>query len=240
MMGSFGEEELDEMVRDYIESDQSITPVSLMRTSKPLPRKSQSSLQDIILEAKDVETRVLDRVLMYVRGMGEPNSLKKWVVMRLQRDGYEASLCKTSWVSTFGRKKVFQFSGDYEYIDVMIMDDNTSNKATRLILDMDFRSQFELARPTQTYKELMNTIPSIFLGTEERLDKIISLLCSAAEESFKEKGLHFPPWRKAMYMQSKWLSENCKKVPVIPNPGLVDLGASDEAGKSTACCSSIF
>ncbi|KAJ6352628.1 hypothetical protein OIU76_001793 [Salix suchowensis] len=239
MMGSFGEEELDEMVRDYIESDQSITPVSLMRTSKPLPRKSQSSLQDIILEVKDVETRVLDRVLMYVRGMGEPNSLKKWVVMRLQRDGYEASLCKTSWVSTFGRKKVFQFSGDYEYIDVMIMDKNISNEATRLILDMDFRSQFELARPTQTYKELMNTIPSIFLGTEERLDKIISLLCSAAEESFKEKGLHIPPWRKAMYMQSKWLSENCKKVPVIPNPGLVDLGAS-EAGKSTACCSSIF
>ncbi|KAB5557280.1 hypothetical protein DKX38_008189 [Salix brachista] len=221
MMGSFGEEELDEMVRDYIESDQSITPVSLMRTSKPLPRKSQSTLQDVILEVKDVETRVLDRVLMYVRGMGEPNSLKKWVVMRLQRDGYEASLC------------------DYEYIDVMIMDKNISNEATRLILDMDFRSQFELARPTQTYKELMNTIPSIFLGTEERLDKIISLLCSAAEESFKEKGLHIPPWRKAMYMQSKWLSENCKKVPVIPYPGLADLGAS-EAGKSTACCSSIF
>ncbi|KAF9682718.1 hypothetical protein SADUNF_Sadunf05G0137800 [Salix dunnii] len=103
MMGSLGEEELDEMVRDYIESDQSIAPVSL-RASKPLPRKSQSSLQDIILEAKDVETRVLDRVLMYVRGMGEPSSLKKWVVLRLQRDGYEAALCKTSWVSTFGHK----------------------------------------------------------------------------------------------------------------------------------------
>ena len=121
----------------------------------------------------------------------------------------------------------------------MIMDNKTSNKATRLILDMDFRSQFELARPTQTYKELISTLPSIFLGTEERLDKIISLLCSAAEESFREKGLHVPPWRKAMYMQSKWLSENCKKVPVIPNPGLVDLDVSEE-GKSTACCSSIF
>jgi hypothetical protein len=43
-MGSLGEEELVEMVRDYMESDQSTTPVSL-RTSNPLPRKSQSSLQ---------------------------------------------------------------------------------------------------------------------------------------------------------------------------------------------------
>lgn len=236
-MGSLGEEELVEMVRDYMESDQSTTPVSL-GTSKPLPRKSQSSLQDIILEAKDIETRVLDKVLMYVRGMGEPSSLKKWVVMRLQMDGYEASLCKTSWASTFGHR-VFHFTGDYEYIDVMIMDNNISNKATRLILDMDFRSQFELARPTQTYKELINTLPSVFIGTEERLDKIISLLCSAAKESFEEKGLHIPPWRKAKYMRSKWLSKNCKKVSVMHNPELVDLDAREE-GNSTACCSSIF
>lgn len=134
---------------------------------------------------------------------------------------------------------VFHFTGDYEYIDVMIMDNNISNKATRLILDMDFRSQFELARPTQTYKELINTLPSVFIGTEERLDKIISLLCSAAKESFKEKGLHIPPWRKAKYMQSKWLSKNCKKVSVMHNPELVDLDAREE-GNSTACCSSIF
>jgi len=119
------------------------------------------------------------------------------------------------------------------------MDTNISNKATRLILDMDFRSQFELARPTQTYKELINTLPSVFIGTEERLDKIISLLCSAAKESFKEKGLHIPPWRKAKYMQSKWLSKNCKKVAVMHSPELVDLDAREE-GNSTACCSSIF
>jgi hypothetical protein len=63
--------------------------------------------QDILLEATDIETQLLDKVLMYVRGMGEPNSLKEWVVMRLQVDGYEASLCKTSWVSSFGHKGTF-------------------------------------------------------------------------------------------------------------------------------------
>ncbi|CAK7346829.1 unnamed protein product [Dovyalis caffra] len=235
-MDSLGEEELAQMVRDYWESDQSIAPLSV-RTSKLRPKKSQSSLQDILLEAKDIETQVLDKALMYVRGMGEPSSLKKWVVKRLQMDGFEASLCKTSWVSAFGHK-VFHFTGDYEYIDVMIMDKNISNKATRLIVDMDFRSQFELARPTQTYKELINTLPSVFVGTEERLDKVISLLCSAAKESLKEKGLHVPPWRKAKYMQSKWLSNNCKKVSIVPNPEL-SMDASEEKN-STTCCPSIF
>ncbi|KAL9396024.1 hypothetical protein Peur_010277 [Populus x canadensis] len=234
MLGSLGEEELDQMIRDYIESDQSTSPTPV---SKPAPKKSQSILQDILLEATDIETQLLDKVLMYVRGMGEPNSLKKWVAMRLQMDGYEASLCKTSWVSSLGLK-VIQFTGDYDYIDVMIMDQNSSNKTTRLIVDMDLRSQFELARPTQTYKELINALPSVFVGSEERLDKIISLLCSAAKASLKENDLHIPPWRKAEYMQSKWFSKNCNKVSVMLNPELGS-DASEEKNSAT-CCPSIF
>jgi uncharacterized protein (TIGR01615 family) len=117
-----------------------------------------------------------------------------------------------------------QFSGDYEYIDVMVRDSNSDQKPTRLIVDIDFRSHFELARPTATYKELTNTIPSVFVGTEEKLKKIISLLCSAAGQSLKQRGLHIPPWRKASYMQSKWLSEDYKKVNVSPN---IDLGVGE-------------
>jgi uncharacterized protein (TIGR01615 family) len=118
-----------------------------------------------------------------------------------------------------------QFSGDYEYIDVMVRDNNNGDeKPTRLIVDIDFRSHFELARPTATYKEITNTIPSVFVGTEEKLKNIISLLCSAAEQSLKDRGLHIPPWRKATYMQSKWLSQDCKKVPISPN---TDLGAGE-------------
>ncbi|KAJ6685270.1 hypothetical protein OIU79_015352 [Salix purpurea] len=214
MLGILGEEELDQMVRDYIESDQSTTPIPA-RTSKPRPRKSQSILQDILSEATDIETQLLDKVLMCVGGAGEPSSLKKGVVTRLQMDGYEASLCKTSWVSTSGHK-IFQFTGGYDYIEVMITDQNFSSKTTRLIVDLDLRSQFELARPTRTYKDLTNALPSVFVGIEERLDKIISLLCSAAEASLKENDLHIPPWRKAEYMKSKWFSKNCNKVSVMP------------------------
>lgn len=73
-------------------------------------------------------------------------------------------------------------------------------------MDTDFKSQFELARPTQTYMELVEKIPSIFVGNEEKLKKIISLLCSAAKQSLRERGLHIPPWRTISYMHSKWFS----------------------------------
>lgn len=117
---------------------------------------------------------------------------------------------------------VVQCTGDYEYIDVMVRDSNGDDEEpTRLIVDMDFKSQFEVARPTATYKELINTLPSVFVGSEEKLNQIISLLCSAAKNSLKERGLHVPPWRKANYMRSKWLSKECKKVSLSTD---MDLG----------------
>lgn len=109
---------------------------------------------------------------------------------------------------------------------------------TRLIVDMDFRSQFEVARPTRAYKELIDALPSIFVGTEKKLKEIVSLLCPACRKSLKETGLHIPPWRSASYMQSKWLSTNCKKVTFSPNNEL-GVDQSEEKGTST-CCPFIF
>jgi uncharacterized protein (TIGR01615 family) len=103
-------------------------------------------------------------------------------------------------------------TGDYEYIDTTVQKYENGDDSIRLILDMDFKSQFELARPTAAYKELTDTLPHIFVGTEEKLNKIISLLCSAAKQSFRDRGLHIPPWRTTTYMQCKWLS-SCQKVP---------------------------
>lgn len=33
----------------------------------------------------------------------KPKELRQWIVNRLRMDHYEASLCKTSWITTFGR-----------------------------------------------------------------------------------------------------------------------------------------
>ena len=135
---------------------------------------------------------------------------------------------------------VVQCTGDYEYIDVMVRDSNGDDEEpTRLIVDMDFKSQFEVARPTATYKELINTLPSVFVGSEEKLNQIISLLCSAAKNSLKERGLHVPPWRKANYMRSKWLSKECKKVSLSTD---MDLGMVSKEWSAIAhyICSSNF
>ncbi|KAI4307172.1 hypothetical protein L6164_030388 [Bauhinia variegata] len=170
---------------------------------------------EILWEATDVEIDILQKTLKHAKSVEfaeDTINLKRLVVMKLKMDGYEASLCKTSWVSSADPLKVFHCGGDYEYIDVMTREKD--GKATRVIVDMDFRSQFELAKATTGYKELTDMLPCVFVGSEAKLSKIISILCSAATESLKEKGLHIPPWRKAAYMQSKWLSKDCKKISI--------------------------
>ncbi|XP_024030634.1 uncharacterized protein LOC112094301 [Morus notabilis] len=221
-MGSITEEEqLIQMVRDFIESES-----APQNPPEPFPLINNhrqpayiDSLQEIIWRATDSEVEILEKILMYVTNLGslrEPINLKKWIVLRLKMDGHEASLCRTSWVSILGLAK-----GDYEFVDVMIMRNGengvSSSEPTRLIIDMDFRSQFEVARPTTSYKRLVDSLPQIFVGSEEKLKNVVSLLCSAAKQSLKESGLHIPPWRKASYMLTKWFSENCKKVSISPN-----------------------
>lgn len=76
----------------------------------------------------------------------------------------------------------------------------------RLLIDIDFRSEFEIARSTKSYKVILQTLPHIFVGNSDRLQKIISIVSEAARQSLKKKGMHFPPWRKAEYVKSKWLS----------------------------------
>ncbi|XP_009348502.1 uncharacterized protein LOC103940150 isoform X1 [Pyrus x bretschneideri] len=225
-MGSLTEEQLMQMVRDFNESYSSDSSSSAAPNSNPLNSNRQPNLltlQDLIWKATDCEIEILEKILKHLSDMGtvvEPNNLKnKWVVRKLNEDGYEASLCKTSWVSSFRLPKAVEYTGGYEYVDVMVREKKNNNvedggKVTRLIVDMDFRSQFEVARPTQNYKQLKDALPTIFVGTEAKLDKIISLLCSAAKQSLRENGLVVPPWRKASYMQSKWLSKDCKKISI--------------------------
>lgn len=76
----------------------------------------------------------------------------------------------------------------------------------RLLIDIDFRSEFEIARSTGTYKAILQTLPCVFVGKSDRLRQIVSIVSEAARQSLKKKGMHFPPWRKAEYALAKWLS----------------------------------
>ncbi|KAL3513817.1 hypothetical protein ACH5RR_026534 [Cinchona calisaya] len=206
-MSSLDDEKLSQMIRDYIELDSS-SPICSTKSLHADQKSYSLHLQDILESVTMAEAEVLRKIILYYMKDLEPNKQRKWIVMKLAGDDYEANLCRTSWVTKFNRP-----TGEYEYIDVkMKSNGTTSDAAVRLIIDIEFRSQFELARPTPEYEELSNSLPSIFVGTESKLEKIISLFCSAAKQSLRERGLHIPPWRKASYMQSKWLSGNCKKI----------------------------
>ncbi|KAK9747697.1 hypothetical protein RND81_02G009500 [Saponaria officinalis] len=139
------------------------------------------------------------------------DELRKLVMEGLVAIGYNAAICKSKW-----EKSPSFPAGEYEYVDVIV------EGKERLIIDIDFRSEFEVAKSTKTYKSILQTLPNIFVGKPDRLSKIICILSEAAKQSLKKKGMHIPPWRKADYVQAKWLSPPTRLVPdpttVTPPP----------------------
>ncbi|KAL0699416.1 hypothetical protein Bca4012_055538 [Brassica carinata] len=121
---------------------------------------------------------------------------------------YDSSICKSKW-----EKSPSFPAGEYEYIDVIVGEE-------RLLIDVDFRSEFDIARQTSGYKALLQSLPFVFVGKSDRLSQIVELISEAAKLSMKKRGMHLPPWRKVEYMRSKWLSSytrvsgNAEELPV--------------------------
>lgn len=136
---------------------------------------------------------------------------RKLVTDDLLALGYDASICKSRW------EKCSSFpAGEYEYVDVLIEGD-------RLIVDIDFRSEFEIARSTKAYRLILQVLPIIFVGKADRLQRIVSIVSEAAKQSLKKKGMPCPPWRKAEYVMAKWLSPCTRATPQsTPIPSAVD------------------
>ncbi|RDX68687.1 hypothetical protein CR513_52288, partial [Mucuna pruriens] len=122
------------------------------------------------------------------------NFCRKIVTDGLLSLGYDASICKSRW-----EKSPSYPAGEYEYIDVIIGKE-------RVLIDIDFRSEFEIARSTKAYKTILQNLPYIFVGTCDRLQSIVAVVSEAAKQSLKKKGMHVPPWRRAEYVKAKWLS----------------------------------
>ena len=87
----------------------------------------------------------------------------------------------------------------------------------RVLVDVDFRSEFEIARPTKAYKAILQTLPYIFVGKCDRLQSIVTVAAEAAKQSLKKKGMHVPPWRKVEYVKAKWLSPHTRTFPPVPS-----------------------
>jgi uncharacterized protein (TIGR01615 family) len=117
----------------------------------------------------------------------------------LRTAGYNAAICKSRWehVGSFP-------GGDYEYIDVVF--EGKTGKSERILIDIEFRAQFEIARPSSSYNAVVQVLPPVFVGKADRLIGIVNIMSEAVKQSLKKSGLDLPPWRKPEYMRAKWFS----------------------------------
>uniref|UniRef100_A0A0D9VPV5 DUF506 domain-containing protein n=1 Tax=Leersia perrieri TaxID=77586 RepID=A0A0D9VPV5_9ORYZ len=140
--------------------------------------------------------------------------LLRLVAESLRAAGHDAAVCVSRWEKSSSHPK-----GEHAYIDV-ILAAGASERAEleRVLVDVDFRSEFEVARPTKAYRAVVQRLPAVFVGKEDRLRLLVAAAADAARASLKKRGLHLPPWRKPEYMRAKWLSAYERDVPLPPPP----------------------
>ncbi|KAJ4786138.1 DUF506 family protein (DUF506) [Rhynchospora pubera] len=124
------------------------------------------------------------------------------LVKLLKSSGYDASVCVSKW-QTLDKVP----GGDHEYIDVIF----SGNANDRVIIDIDFRSHFEIARAVDSYDTLLNSLPVVYVGTLPRLKQFLQVMVDAAKYSLKLNSMPLPPWRSLAYLQAKWYSKHVRK-----------------------------
>ncbi|WOL15264.1 hypothetical protein Cni_G24045 [Canna indica] len=162
------------------------------------PIDAVEAIKGLVLCASVAERNLLadaSKILDKAKTSKNKGDCRKTVTDGLRSLGYNAAICKSRW----DKNPSFP-AGEYEYVDVVI------DGGDRFLLDVDFRSEFEVARASRTYRAVLQQLPQVFVGRPDRLQQIVAVASEAARQSLKKKGLHVPPWRRAEYMKAKWLS----------------------------------
>lgn len=157
-------------------------------------------LQGLVPCANATERILLSEVSKALaKEAGVSNFLRRQVMKHLRSAGYNAAICKSRWDHAGGFP-----GGDYEYIDVVF--GGATGKSERIVIDVEFKAQFEIARPTARYNAVVQVLPTIFVGKADRLQQIVNVMSDAVKLSLKKRGMHLPPWRKPEYIRAKWFS----------------------------------
>ncbi|CAD6214974.1 unnamed protein product [Miscanthus lutarioriparius] len=199
------DEEFDFLPSEYASKPATAGAGDALEDLKGLVQSASVAERNLLADA----SRLADRCGKGCKGKAE---CRRAVADGLRALGYDASVCESRW-----EKAPSYPAGEHEYIDAVV-----GKEEVRLIVEVDFRSQFELARSTKAYRAALQALPPLFVGTPDRLGQIVAVVAEAARQSLKKKGLHFPPWRKPEYMRAKWLSPHVRcdggdKV-VVPGP----------------------
>lgn len=138
---------------------------------------------------------------LYLVKSGQCNAscIRFSLVKLLRLAGYDAAVCSSRWQ---GAGKLP--GGDHEYIDVI--HSNNGGSIERLIIDIDFRSHFEIARAVHSYDKILKSLPVVYLGSMNRLKQYLQVMVEAARSSLKQNSMPLPPWRSLDYLKAKWHS----------------------------------
>ncbi|CAI9770517.1 unnamed protein product [Fraxinus pennsylvanica] len=133
------------------------------------------------------------------------STIRYSLVKLLQSSGYDAAICATKW---HGLGNIP--GGEHEFIDVIFTHQN-SGCSERCIIDIDFRSHFQIARAIKSYNVLLNSLPSIYVGSTTKLKQFLQIMVEAARYSLEQNSMPLPPWRSLAYLEAKWESP-CERI----------------------------
>lgn len=144
------------------------------------------------------------------------------LVYRLRQRGYEASVCTTAWASSQGVP-----AGSHAFIDIAAPDaqqqrdaDAQTEAPGRVAIDLDFASHFEVVKGTPAYEAFLQRIPSVFVGSEGTLLRLLELLVEAMRISLAAQNLPVAPWRRLRFVNAKWTAVVDRTVPALSSPAL--------------------
>ncbi|GAB4827473.1 hypothetical protein Ancab_034356 [Ancistrocladus abbreviatus] len=132
-------------------------------------------------------------------GLCNASCIRFSLVKLLRSSGYDAAVCSSKWQ---GCGKVP--GGDHQYVDVVKYNDDGSSG--RLVIDIDFRSHFEIARAVESYEKILKALPVVYVGSLSKLKQFLQVMAEAARSSLKQNSMPLPPWRSLAYLQAKWHS----------------------------------
>ncbi|KAL1542204.1 hypothetical protein AAHA92_26331 [Salvia divinorum] len=212
------EHDLAMMVNDFLENGNSCGADSRYSSD------SDSSLSDLLQLADKISYMVMDQyendllsmvnslalsinerdLLAANAGPCKASCIRACLVKLLRLSGYDAGLCTSRWQ---GSDKVP--GGDHEYIDVIRYNDTGATE--HVIIDISFRSQFEIARAVDSYDRILNSLPVIYVGSFAKLKQFLQVMVEAARSSLKQNSMPLPPWRSLAYLQAKWQSPHQRR-----------------------------
>ncbi|KAH1091125.1 hypothetical protein J1N35_018382 [Gossypium stocksii] len=209
-----------ENAASYWESQHQLLEATLRRTSS-----LESRIRNAAKEALD-DVRRPGNVCGCGKSMAESCRVcvMREVCCRLQNAGFNTAVCRSKW-----RSSAHIPSGEHTFLDVI----EVSRKGeVRVIIELNLRAEFEIARASDDYNRLVQKLPQIYVGKVERLNNVIKILCLAAKKCMKEKKMHMGPWREHSYMQAKWLRfcERNTSTETLPAP----VGCSVRSSKPRA------